>query len=163
MSGNVKLRLVPAGIAQYAVAGLAAALLLLTACGSDAEPASTSRPDEVTEPLTEEPAAPEPAVEDSQDTSVQDYLDEHGITDAMVRRLAAVAEANNYADPPMGDESARLFATVIGDHCETVASGERTWNYYKEDDKSTGGTQAQVDAFYGFTQDTFCPSMKTGE
>ncbi|MFD8203578.1 hypothetical protein [Streptomyces sp. NPDC059701] len=94
---------------------------------------------------------------------MQDYLDEHGITDAMVRRLAAVAEANNYADPPMGDESARLFATVIGDHCETVASGERTWNYYKEDDKSTGGTQAQVDAFYGFTQDTFCPSMKTGE
>ncbi|GJF24726.1 MULTISPECIES: hypothetical protein [Streptomyces] len=161
MSGNDKSRLIPAGITKYAVAGLAAAVLLLTACGSDSEPASSS-PDEVTEPLTEEPAAPEPAVEETQDTSVQDYLDEHGITDAMVRQLAAVAEANNYADPPMDDESAKLFATVIGDHCEKVASGELTWNYYKEDDKSTGGTQAQVDAFYGFTEDTFCPSMKPG-
>lgn len=62
---------------------------------------------------------------------------------------------------PMEKSDAKLFATVIGDHCEKVASGERTWNYYKEDDKSTGGTQSQVDAFYGFAQDTFCPSMTT--
>ncbi|MGW6684400.1 hypothetical protein ACWGBO_31690 [[Kitasatospora] papulosa] len=61
----------------------------------------------------------------------------------------------------MEKPDAKLFATVIGDHCETVASGEQTWNYYKEDDKSTGGTQSQVDAFYGFAQDTFCPSMTT--
>ncbi|MFJ3207454.1 hypothetical protein [Streptomyces flaveolus] len=145
---------------RLAIAGLVAVTLLLTGCSSDPEPAGSSS-DEVVEPVMEEPAAPEPAVEETEDTSVQDYLDEHGISDAMVMRLAAVAEANNYADAPMEEEDAKLFATVIGDHCEMVASGERTWDYYKEDDISTGGTQAQVDAFYGFTQDTFCPSMTT--
>ncbi|WP_203601495.1 hypothetical protein [Streptomyces sp. SID9727] len=142
---------------RFVMAGMVATALLLAGCSSDSEPSSS--PDEVAESLAEEEPAPDPAVEGAEDTSVQDYLDEHGITDAMVMRLAAVAEANNYADPPMAEPDAQLFATVIGDHCETVASGEKTWDYYKEDDKSTGGTQAQVDAFYGFTQDTFCPSM----
>ncbi|MFD9752571.1 hypothetical protein [[Kitasatospora] papulosa] len=146
---------------RFAIAGLTAATLLLTGCSSDSEPVGDNSPDEVVEPLTEEPAAPDPTVEETEDTSVQDYLDEHGISDAMVMRLAAIAEANNYADAPMEKPDAKLFATVIGDHCETVASGEQTWNYYKEDDKSTGGTQSQVDAFYGFAQDTFCHSMTT--
>ncbi|MEV7796975.1 hypothetical protein AB0O68_34230 [Streptomyces sp. NPDC087512] len=145
---------------RFVMVGLAAATLILAACSNDSEPVGTSH-EEVAEPLTEETAAPESTVQETEDTSVQDYLDEHGISDAMVRQLAAVAEANNYADPPMDEESAKLFATVIGDHCQTVAAGERTWNYYKKDDKSTGGTQAQVDAFYGFAEDTFCPSMKT--
>lgn len=146
---------------RIAIAGLAAAALLLAGCGSDADTANDTSSEEAVEPLVEEPAAPEPAAEETEDTSVQDYLDEHGITDAMVMRLAAVAEANNYADSPMKQPDAELFATVIGDHCEKVASGEETWNFYKEDDKSTGGTQAQVDAFYGFAKDTFCPSMTT--
>lgn len=144
---------------HLAIAALAATTLLLAGCSSDSTPANN--PDKIVEPQTEEPAAPETEAEETKGTSVQDYLDKHGITDAMVMRLAAVAVANNYADAPFKTEDAKLFATVIGDHCESVASAKQTWEFYKEDDKSTGGTQAQVDAFYGFAQGTFCPSMTT--
>ncbi|MFD8259595.1 hypothetical protein ACFV19_11760 [Streptomyces griseoluteus] len=144
---------------HLAIAALATSALLLAGCSSDPAPARASTPDEVVEPQTQKPAAPVSEAEETEDTSVQDYLDEHGITDAMVMRLAAVAVANNYADAPLKTEDAKLFATVIGDHCESVASGKETWEFYKEDDKSTGGTKAQVDAFYGFAQGTFCPSM----
>ncbi|MGW2210759.1 hypothetical protein [Streptomyces sp. NPDC001781] len=81
---------------HLALAALVAGTFLLTGCGSDSS--STSVPDEVVEPQTEEPAAPEPEAEETRDTSVQDRLDEHGITDAMVTRLAGVAVANTYAD-----------------------------------------------------------------
>ncbi|MFJ9718997.1 hypothetical protein ACIRPQ_24205 [Streptomyces sp. NPDC101213] len=149
---------------RLAVAGLAAALLLLTGCGSGDAPADTGEEQAAQDTAPWETPVEEPVSEETEDTSVQDALDEAGVTDAMVRQLAAVAEANNYAATiPMGDDSARLFATVIVDHCREVALGRKTWEFYAEEDMSTGGTQAQVDAMYGFTKRTFCPSLNPEE
>ena len=148
---------------RHGIVGLASALLLLTGCGSDSAPSDSGSGERTVREAPVEATVPteEPTAEEAEDTSVQDYLEEAGITDVMVKRLAAVAEANNYAATvPMDEESAQLFATVIADHCRDVASGKKTWKFYADEDMSTGGTQAQVDAMYGFAEHTFCPSLK---
>jgi hypothetical protein len=149
---------------RLSIVGFAAGLLFLTGCSSDSDSADTSDEPVAEETVQEEVPVEEPTAEEAEDTSVQDALDEAGVSDVMVRQLAAVAEANNYAATvPMTDDSARLFATLIVDHCREVAAGRKTWDFYADEDMSTGGTQAQVDAMYGFAKRTFCPSLKSAQ
>jgi hypothetical protein len=106
-------------------------------------------------------AEEEPTAEESEDTPVPDFLTEAGIDDAMLNRVTAVAEANNYAATiPMDPESVQALAVRLVDVCRQVAAGEWTYEGHEADDISADGTPAQAGAMRRFMQDTFCPAVQ---
>jgi hypothetical protein len=121
-----------------------AAVLLLTGCG-ESDSAGTDDTSISEETVLDDAAVTEeePTAEESEDTSVPDFLTEAGIDDAMLNRVTAVAEANRLVDV-----------------CRQVAAGEWTYEGHEADDISTGGTPAQAGAMRRFMQDTFCPVVQ---
>lgn len=147
---------------RLAASAALAAVLLMTGCGeSNSAGADDTSISEETVPDDAAVAEDEPTAEESEDTSVPDFLTEAGIDDAMLTRVAAVAEANNYAATfPLDPESVQGLAVRLVDVCRKVEAGEWTYEEHEADDISAGGTPAQAGAMRRFMEGTFCPAVQ---
>lgn len=104
------------------------------------------------------PAEPSPEV----DTSIQDALDERGVTDDEVRRLGAMADRTGYGLGPgttLPFDQAQNFAVVLILTCDQVAAGELTWDDAIAADVSTGAPQGAAREMNGYLRDVFCPGL----
>ncbi|MFF0064998.1 hypothetical protein ACFYRC_26270 [Streptomyces sp. NPDC005279] len=146
-------------------AAVAAVALLLTGCGESAPaPADDTS---ISEDATLDDPAPvvdEPLADQAEDPDTTEYLAAAGIDDVMVKRLATIAEANNYAATiPMTPDGAQSLAVRLVDVCRDIAAGEWTYEGHEADDISMGGTPAQAGAMRRFMQATYCPAVQPGK
>lgn len=139
-----------------AVAAAALALtvyLALAGCGDDGSTSSTAAQEPAVSGTSSTPTrTPRPSK--SADTSVQDALDEAGVSDALAQRLVVAADDAGYGP---ADTS---FAALMIDTCRDVDSGYSNWNELIDQDVADGAPRRQAGTFYAFLRTQFCPAVK---
>ncbi|WP_131801828.1 hypothetical protein [Klenkia soli] len=124
--------------------------LASTACSDDARPAAAPTTSSAT---TEAP---------TEDTSVQDFLDEAGVPAALVTDLGRVAGSTGYGlsrGVPLAGADARSFAVVQVRTCRDMASGFRSRTEFESADVANGAGAADARALYDYLTATFCPAV----
>ncbi|MEV6653938.1 hypothetical protein [Streptomyces sp. NPDC051219] len=143
-----------------ALAALPLAVALLTGCG-ESEPTPVDDTEDTSSVLDDPAPAEDEPIEQTEDPEVAEFLLNAGIDDVMLKRVANVAETNNYAAAiPMTPDGVQMLALRLVDVCREIAAGDWTYEGHEADDISNGGTPAQAGAMRRFMEGTFCPAVK---
>ncbi len=107
-------------------------------------------------------AATSTAAEPTEDTSLQDALDEAGVSNGLVARLGVVAGDTGYGltrGQALTGDQARGFAVLQISTCRELASGFRSLAEVIASDVAGGAPRADAETMAAFLRDTFCPGV----